>query len=338
MKVTQLIITVLTVTLISVYAGMSCAQEDTAQNPDGSENMTEKMFSLMHQNQYQERNIVRAKQMIKKSVTEDLPTEPMTNKAMEGIAKEVPEEQVIKAMERVQNRHRNAHRIAKKLSDEKKPTDDLAPTIADCLAAGMNLAEMEKLANQLQTRARQRTKNQDEEIQLQTMQTVRSMMRLGAGSTDTASIVEQALQNQYTARQMERLRHQFAKDAQFTSPKNLARQYSGSFGKGGNSRGRGSGGNDSGGGNSGGSGSGGSGSGGSGSGGSGSGGSGSGGSGSGGSGSGGSGSDGSGSGGSGSGGSGSGGSGSGGSGSGGSGSGGSGSGGSGSGGGGGSKG
>ncbi len=313
----------------------------------------QKMFSLMQQNGYQELNMVRAQQTVVNTAREGLPTEPVMNKAMEGMAKHVTEEQVIAAMETVRNRYSHAYRLAGALSDDRKTKGILAEAIAGSLAAGMADQEMDTIMAQLRTQTRQQTRNQAENLSLQTMLTVRSMMRLGANPADTSDTVCQALEHRYTAQNMEQLRNRFSDEAQNTPAGQLAHQYAGTTGKkgsdsggsGSGSSGSGSGGSGnsgSGGGNLGGSGSGGSGSGSSGSGNSGSGNSGSDGSGSGNSGSGnsgsgnsgsdGSGSDGSGSGSSGSGGSGSGGSGSDGSGSSGSGSGGSGSGGSGSGG------
>ncbi len=276
------------------------------------------MFSLMYQNRYQEQNIVRAGKTILGAADKGLPTEPVINKAMEGMAKQVSEEQVIAAMETVRNRYSNAYRLAGSLSDDRKNTAIMAEAIAGSLAAGMADKEMDKIMDRLRERTQKQTSVQADKLSLQTMLTVRSMMRLGANPADTSDTVRQALEQRYTAQQMEQLRNQFFDEAPKTSAKQLAQQYARSIGKGGNSS-SGSSGSDGGGSGSGGSG--GSGSGGSGSGGSGSdgGGSGSGGSGGSGSGSGGSGGSGSGSGGSGGSGSGSGGSGGSGSGSGGSG-------------------
>ena len=296
------------------------------------EEQAEKMLSLMRQNSYKEQNLVRAQQTVLRAAEENIPTEPVMNKAMEGMAKQVPQEQVIGAMETVRNRYSYAYRLARSLTDDKRVIKPMAETIADCLAAGMTKQEMDKVVAQVRTQTRQQTKNQAADLSLQTALTVRSMVRLGASPADTANTVGQALQQQFTAQNMEQLRNRFADETRNTSARQLAHQYAGSIGKSdgsgknrsdgkdsgknGGSGGSGSGSGDSGSGGSGGSGSGGSGSGSGGSGGgSGSGGSGGSGSGSGDSGSGGSGGSGSGGSGSGSGGSG-GGSGSGGSGSG----------------------
>jgi hypothetical protein len=311
------------------------------------------MLTLMVRNRFAEKNMVRARQVVMDAARAGLPTEPVMSKAMEGMAKQVREQQIIAAMETVRNRYAYAEQMARSLSTEKKNVEAMRNAIADSLAAGMQTANLEAVRTQLQTQTqtRQQTRNraEDDALAVQTMQTVRTMARLGINSPEIADILNQAIRNTYTHREMEQLRLRIATNSPQESPGKIASRYAGSisksdgpvqaggtgsdsgdsgnFGSGGS--GSGNGGSDSSGSGNGGSGNGGSG--GSGSGGSGSGSGGSGGSGSGGSGSGSGGSVGSGSGGSGSGSGGSGGSGSGSGGSGGSGSGNGGSGGSGSG-------
>ncbi len=70
------------------------------------------------------------------------------------------------------------------------------------LAAGMQAEDMDGIMAQLQVQTRQQTRNQAEALSLQTMQTARTMARMGIHSTDVSDTLCQALQNQYT--------HQFA--------------------------------------------------------------------------------------------------------------------------------
>ncbi len=227
----------------------------------------ERMFTLMHQKRYQERNIVRAQQTIQNAAQENLPTEPLMHKAMEGMAKQVPEEQVIAAMERVRDRYSYSYQQARSLSADQKTNERVAEAIAGSLAAGITDQEMDMIMTQLQVRTRQETRNQADDLALETMQTVRSMVRLGAKSTDVSDTVCKALQNRYTARNMEQLRHRFADEAQQNGPGQFAHQHAQSLSRANDSGGQGASGNESGGNESGGSEAGGSGSGGSGSGG-----------------------------------------------------------------------
>jgi hypothetical protein len=212
-----------------------------------SEEQAQKMLSLMLQNRYQEENIVRAQQTVVSAAHEDMPTEPVMNEAMEGIAKGVPEEQVIVAMEKVRNRYRHAYQLARSLSDDKKANRPLAEAIADSQAAGMTDQELDTIMTRLRLHTRQKKQNQADDLSLQTMQTVRTMMRLGANPTDTSDAVCQGLQYGYTARQMEQFRYRFTHEAQNTSGQQLAHQYARSVGQGSGSGGENSGGNGSGG-------------------------------------------------------------------------------------------
>lgn len=236
----------------------------------------------MHQHQFSAENIVRAKQEVMNCAKNELPTEPVMNKAMEGIAKNASEQQVITAMQAVHGRYAHAHQMAQTLSSDQTTVDNMTHAIAGSLAAGMKVQDMETVMLQLQNQQNTQTMNKSEEdkLAIQTMQTTRTMARLGIQSSQVSDTVCQALQNNYSHQEMAQLRHQMVNQIHQTPPQQIAHQHANAIGKGGtqggsNAGGHGPGGSgpgDAAGGN--GSGSGGSGAGGSGSGGSGSGGSG----------------------------------------------------------------
>ena len=256
------------------------------------------MLTAMHQHQFSNQNIVRAQQVVMRCAKAGLPTEPVMNKASEGIAKKASEQQIIAAMQTVQSRYAHANRMAKTMSKNENTMDKLTHSIADSLAAGMSVRDMEAIMVQLEAQHKAQVKNKSEadKLAIQTMQTTRTMARLGIHSSEVSDTICLALKNNYNQQEMEQLRHQMANKAHQMPSQQIAHQHANAIGKGGSPSGNGSGsdgnGPDGGGGDgSGGTGSG-SGSGGSGSGGSGSSGSGSGGPGGSGSGSSGSGSDG----------------------------------------------
>ncbi|BBO92193.1 hypothetical protein [Desulfosarcina ovata] len=221
------------------------------------------MLTQMVQNRFRQQIQVQARQVVMDAARAGLPTEPVMNKAMEGMAKKAGEEQVVRAMETVRNRYAVANRMARSLPVESR-IDAATRAVADSLAAGMQTADMEAVMAQLQVRTRQQTRNRAEKMELaiQTMQTVRTMARLGIPSTEVAETLGQALQNGYTYREMKQLRHRMAKQIRFASPRQIASQHAGSIGKGGtsgSSSGHGSGGGSGNGGSGGGSGGGGSG-------------------------------------------------------------------------------
>ena len=69
---------------------------------------------------------------------------------------------------------------------------------------------MTQLQTRAQTRQQARNRAEDDELAVQTMQTARTMARLGVDSSEVADILNQALRNAYTHREMEQLRQQIA--------------------------------------------------------------------------------------------------------------------------------
>ena len=172
MKIIGLIISVLFCLTTLVFAdeseGLSRqAMESVAQQtremsalgiPDAQ---AQKMLTQMVQNRFQKQNIVRAQQTVMAAAKAGLPPEPVMSKAIEGMAKQAKEQQVIAAMETVRSRYAHANRLAKSLSDDKNSIAAMTQTIADSLAAGMKTEDMETVISQLQvqTRTRQQTRN-----------------------------------------------------------------------------------------------------------------------------------------------------------------------------------
>ena len=196
-----------------------------------------KMLTEMVQNRFQTQNRIRAQQIVVAAAKAGLPTEPVMSKAMEGMAKQAGEQQIVAAMEAVRSRYSHANRLARSLADDQNHVAAMTRAIADSMAAGMTDAEMDRVMAQLQTRtqSRQQTRNQAEaaELAVQTMQTVRTMARLGVPPTDVAATIGQALQNRFTYQEMAQLRHQIAKPSRTQSPQQAASQFAGSIGKGG---------------------------------------------------------------------------------------------------------
>jgi hypothetical protein len=208
------------------------------------------MLTAMHQHQFTSQNIVRAQQEVMNSAKAGLPTEPVMNKASEGMAKKASEQQVIAAMQTVHSRYARANRMAKTMSNDNHTVDKLTHSIADSMAAGMKAKDMDAIMLQLENQNKTQVKNKSEEDKLatQTMQTTRTMARLGIHSSEVSETICQALQNNYSHQEMEQLQHQMANSAHQVSPQQIANQHA--AGKGGNSRGsdgdNGSGGSDGG--------------------------------------------------------------------------------------------
>jgi hypothetical protein len=199
------------------------------------------MVRTMNRNRFSNQNMIRAQKTVMETQAKGLPAEPVMNKAMEGLAKNVSEENIVRAMEQVQQRYAIANRHAKQFTENKAGQQQLRNTVADCLSAGINNADLDRIMTQLQQQTRQMTNNQTETYALTTMQTTRTMARMGVQSASAAAVVCEALQNRYSVQEMNQLNQQFMSQAMNMSPNRVANQYAQAIAKGqrGESLGRG---------------------------------------------------------------------------------------------------
>jgi hypothetical protein len=197
------------------------------------------MLTMMHQNRFSEESIARAQQVTMNCAKAGLPAEPVMRKAVEGMAKQANEQQIVAAMAAVHSRYAQANRLAKSITQNAHTVDTITNVIADSLAAGMKTEDMDNLMTRLRTRTQTQTKNnaENERLAIQTVQTARTMARLGIRSSDVSNTLCQALDHNYNHREMEQLRHQMAKQTHPLSHQQIARQHARSIGKGGNARG-----------------------------------------------------------------------------------------------------
>ena len=190
------------------------------------------MTRAMLQHRFQERHILQAQNTLMETMQSGLPVEPVMNKAFEGMAKNKADGLVVQAMKKTQSRYAYAYRKAQELTPDQKMQNSLGLTIAQGMGAGLQEKDMEPVMAQLQTRIRQMSQNKADELCLQTFLTVRAMARLGVDPDNVSSVVCQALQNRFTAREMQQLRLNFNSRSQQMSPNQLANQFSQKLGQG----------------------------------------------------------------------------------------------------------
>lgn len=186
----------------------------------------------MLQHRFQERHILQAQNMLMETIQSDLPVEPVMNKAFEGMAKNKPDELIVQAMKKTQSRYAYAYRKAQELTPDQEMQNSLGLSIAQGMGAGLQEKDMEPVMSQLQTRIRQMSHNKADELCLQTFLTARVMARLGVDPDNVSDVVCQALQNRFTAREMQQLRSNFNSRSQQMSPNQLANQFAQKLGQG----------------------------------------------------------------------------------------------------------
>ena len=158
-------------------------------------------------NNFSQQDVLRAHAILMNAQKQGLQTEPIMNKAHEGLAKQVQAEAVVKAMERVRVRHEFALKQAKALSNDKAKINQMATVLAGSMAAGMTHEDADRIMLALQERVRNMTRAHAEDLALQTFMTTRMMARLEMHSQMVGDSICQALQQGYSAQQMHNMQN-----------------------------------------------------------------------------------------------------------------------------------
>ena len=179
----------------------------------------------MLQHRFQEKNTIQAQDTLMKTLQSGLPVDPVMNKAFEGMAKNKSDETIVQAMQKIQSRYAYAYQKAQEVTTDEESQEILGQSIAQGMGAGLQDEDIERVMAQLQTRTRQMSQNKADELSLQTFQTARIMARLGVAPDTVSDVVSQALQNQFSAREMQQLGSNFNNQSHQTSPNQLANQF-----------------------------------------------------------------------------------------------------------------
>lgn len=179
----------------------------------------------MLQHRFRERHIILAQNTLMETIQSGLPVEPVMNKAFEGMAKNQPDERIVRAMKMTQSRYAYAHRKARELTTDEETQNRLGLSIAQGMGAGLQDKDMEPVMAQLRTRIRQMSQNNADELCLQTFSTARVMARLGVDPDNVSDVLCQALQHRFTVREIQQLGLEFNSQSQQMSPNQLANQF-----------------------------------------------------------------------------------------------------------------
>jgi hypothetical protein len=191
-----------------------------------------RLTRAMLQYRFQERHMLQAQNTLMETKQSGLPVEPVMNKAFEGMAKNIPDERIVRAMKKTQSRYAYAYRKARELATDEETQNKLGRSIAQGMGAGLQDKDMETVMAQLRIRIRQMSQNKADELCLQTFLTARVMARLGVDPSNVSALVSQALQHRFTAREMQQLRSNFNSQSHQMSPNNLANQFAQKIGRG----------------------------------------------------------------------------------------------------------
>lgn len=170
---------------------------------------TENMIDMTRQmlaNNFSQQHVLEAHAILMNARKQGLQTEPIMNKAHEGLAKQVQAKAVVRAMEQVRARHAFASKQAKTITNDKAKINQMATVLAGSMAAGMNHEDAGRIMQVLQERTRNMTRAHAEDLAMQTFMTTQMMARLGMHSQAVGDSVCRALQKGHNAQEMHNMR------------------------------------------------------------------------------------------------------------------------------------
>lgn len=142
----------------------------------------------------------------------------ITEKVMEGIAKNVPEDRVTAAAEKVQSRYAAAEKVAVMAQVSKKVMNRVTDMTAEAMTAGAGLKNMEKTASALAEKKQNR-----DEYAVAVMSLYREMVRYGVPDAQAGDVAQKAMANM-TAQQINEYRNAFMHGAGSMNAANMAQQ------------------------------------------------------------------------------------------------------------------
>jgi uncharacterized membrane protein YgcG len=174
---------------------------------------------------FETQQVAEAHRVLLEARKQGLPPDPIINKALEGMAKRVPSSRVVHAMDAVRTRYDFAFQQVEKLTGQKTQQIQMGHAIAAGLSAGLTPQSVEPITDGLRERSRAMNTDQRDALALETFKMARDMARLGVSPSQTAAVICQALQHQFSLRQMQNMRTAFRNDSRSTAPQSLAATY-----------------------------------------------------------------------------------------------------------------
>lgn len=165
------------------------------------------MARTMIKSRFEESHVVQAQYIVVRALEKNLPVEAIINKAYEGMAKRVPAELVLKAMEKVSSRYEYAYNLAGQLSQEEKIKYRFGSDLVGGLTAGLTRKDVEQIVSQLKEKARDISKVELLGLVSECLLLSRDMARRGVSSFTATRVVSQAVKKGFSAQEVRSMRN-----------------------------------------------------------------------------------------------------------------------------------
>ena len=191
----------------------------------------ERMIKMMETGNFSAASVMSVRRIMVETAGAGVPVGPVIHKAFEGMAKNMPEESILKALEKTRTRYVFAFQRARSFAKSKDDIRKLAYVMADCMAASVVEKDMDQITEQIRNRNRDDVKS-GEDLAEQSFLLGRTMARMGVPSGKVRDVLCVALVNQYTWKEIRELHQRFARQALTGSPSRLADECAGAIARG----------------------------------------------------------------------------------------------------------
>ncbi len=183
------------------------------------------LTQAMLQHNFDEKQIQSVHTLLVETKTSGIPEGPLMNKALEGIAKNVPPSMIINAMQAVQTRNLFAYKHAEMFAEQPGQQQVLGQLLTASLTAGLSIKDASKIIGELRQHDDSRKSEMSYKLALESFQTARDVSRLGVSSQAVTGIVAQALSKGYSYEDMQSLRNTFMMKSRHTEPQEVAHAF-----------------------------------------------------------------------------------------------------------------
>ena len=176
----------------------------------------------MQTNRFQMEHMLKAQAIVLEAQNKGLPTMPVINKALEGMAKQVPPERTLQAMETVRSRYVFAYGQSSALTSEKKHAERLGNLLAESLAAGFSEQDASRTIRRLQEQSPTLSTEGLSQLAEACLAMARDMSRLGVSSALTGQVISGAITNGLSASAIASMNQSMLAQSQNQSAQSLA--------------------------------------------------------------------------------------------------------------------
>jgi hypothetical protein len=179
----------------------------------------------MHTQRFPDEHVLRAQAIVLDAQREGIPARAVINKALEGMAKQVPSERILQAMEDVKDRYAFAFGAVRPLPARKDQAGRLATLLAEGLAAGLSQPSAAAIMAQLREQSGQMKADELSELAAVSLELARDMARLGVAPATASEVVTAALSKGFSAHDINAMHQSLMTQSRSHSPQTVAQGF-----------------------------------------------------------------------------------------------------------------